>query len=555
MQTRSFEYKDDDLTTLLDKHKLGMIDYGLYRGFDALLQTDTMTLSLYHTVNGYSFTNESGVAMSNVGLIVSKQGVKITETAAVTVDIPVNNYAVPRNDLIVMEHVYTYTKGGTPASYKCIVGDQSGNLPALTNPKFQIVLGTLTVPANATNLRTSTYKKAAVPNFAGKDSGAVTLTGDQAPISGAKGFDQIYSTIGSATIANSVLVLSGNYNLYRVTQTDGTTVQTISGQAIKSGQEVEIIVSVATMNVMSNTASIVFGGVANGTVLMHPAGEIVKFRNVDGVYYCSASAEHLSGRTGIKLKGLVKYSSQSVVLTSANQSIVVQSNMLNVTTNNATNALGSLQSAILVTGTSDTGAIIKVRNAGNSGFRLLHGSSTGSAKPLTLPDGVVIVMNKNDVATFYEDTNAYVLIGYYQFATSYPLTKNMVIAWYGNISTIPYGWALCDGTNGRPNMKGRVIVGLDDTSTVASLNTLGLTGGEATHTQTIDEMPQHDHQLNGSLNNGTNSSGSMPATVYTGKEEIKRVQSDGTRTMEYTGKGVPFNIMQPYMTMYYIIKL
>ena len=39
------------------------------------------------------------------------------------------------------------------------------------------------------------------------------------------------------------------------------------------------------------------------------------------------------------------------------------------------------------------------------------------------------------------------------------LPKGCVIAWSGVLENIPYGWALCDGSNGRPDLIGRFIVG------------------------------------------------------------------------------------------------
>ncbi len=63
-----------------------------------------------------------------------------------------------------------------------------------------------------------------------------------------------------------------------------------------------------------------------------------------------------------------------------------------------------------------------------------------------------------------------------------------IIMWSGSIASIPSGWALCDGTNGTPDLTDRFIVGAGN-----SLN-IGDVGGEAMHTLTVSEMPNHDHQ-------------------------------------------------------------
>jgi microcystin-dependent protein len=62
-----------------------------------------------------------------------------------------------------------------------------------------------------------------------------------------------------------------------------------------------------------------------------------------------------------------------------------------------------------------------------------------------------------------------------------------IMMWSGSIATIPSKWALCNGSNGTINLVDRFIVGAGSTYNV------GATGGEATHTLTINEMPSHSH--------------------------------------------------------------
>lgn len=69
-----------------------------------------------------------------------------------------------------------------------------------------------------------------------------------------------------------------------------------------------------------------------------------------------------------------------------------------------------------------------------------------------------------------------------------------IVMWNG--TTIPDGWALCDGTNGTPDLRGMFIVGYDPSD--PDYNSTGKTGGEKTHTLTITEMPQHRHSYSGS---------------------------------------------------------
>lgn len=51
-----------------------------------------------------------------------------------------------------------------------------------------------------------------------------------------------------------------------------------------------------------------------------------------------------------------------------------------------------------------------------------------------------------------------------------------IVMWSGAIASIPSGWALCDGTNGTPDLRNRFIRGVPNSSTNP-----GATGGSTTH--------------------------------------------------------------------------
>ena len=65
-----------------------------------------------------------------------------------------------------------------------------------------------------------------------------------------------------------------------------------------------------------------------------------------------------------------------------------------------------------------------------------------------------------------------------------------IILWSG--STVPDGWALCDGTHGTPNLSGRFIVGAGQGNGLSNY-AVGETGGEERHKLTVEEMPSHRH--------------------------------------------------------------
>lgn len=89
---------------------------------------------------------------------------------------------------------------------------------------------------------------------------------------------------------------------------------------------------------------------------------------------------------------------------------------------------------------------------------------------------------------------------------------------------------------------GRVAVGIDSTQT--EFDTIGETGGEKTHTLTIDEMPRHNHRAKlqglGTLGSGFNWTGSGANGDY----------FDGAY-IESTGGGQAHNNLQPYQVVAY----
>ena len=99
-----------------------------------------------------------------------------------------------------------------------------------------------------------------------------------------------------------------------------------------------------------------------------------------------------------------------------------------------------------------------------------------------------------------------------------------IIMWSGAINDIPVGWALCDGSNGTPDLRNRFIVGAGGGYNVGS------TGGANSVTLTIDQMPSHSH-YSGNMRTSTDGSHSHTysrPTISTGAES-------GSSTFPYTG--------------------
>lgn len=142
----------------------------------------------------------------------------------------------------------------------------------------------------------------------------------------------------------------------------------------------------------------------------------------------------------------------------------------------------------------------------------------------------------------------------------------------------PRGWAFCEGqilaintnqalfsllgttyggngttTFALPDLRGRVTVGYGSTYT------LGTSSGEAAHTLTTNEIPQHVHQVQGSST--VPSSTFNPTGGVWGDSSGQFTQSTAAlvqmsaQALATAGGSQPHSNMQPYLTLNYCIAL
>lgn len=163
-----------------------------------------------------------------------------------------------------------------------------------------------------------------------------------------------------------------------------------------------------------------------------------------------------------------------------------------------------------------------------------------------------------------------------------------IIMFAGNFA--PRGWAFCQGQilsiaqntalfsllgttyggNGQttfalPDLRGRVPVGTGQGPGLPNIQ-LGQQAGSPTHTMIINEMPIHNHLVGANANNANDSlpANAYPAAAIIPTDSNKSVSSYSTATdgttmnpsmVRNAGGSQPFNIMQPYLGMNYIIAL
>ena len=116
----------------------------------------------------------------------------------------------------------------------------------------------------------------------------------------------------------------------------------------------------------------------------------------------------------------------------------------------------------------------------------------------------------------------------------------LICMWSG--SSVPTGWYLCDGQNGTPDLRNRFIVG------AGSSYSIGNTGGEASHTLTVNEIPSHNHGYSkiNTANKDDNTGANMISTY--------NVYAASSGTTGNTGGGQAHENRPPYYALAFIMK-
>ena len=116
-----------------------------------------------------------------------------------------------------------------------------------------------------------------------------------------------------------------------------------------------------------------------------------------------------------------------------------------------------------------------------------------------------------------------------------------IIMYNGKAEEIPSGWAVCDGTNGTPNLIDRFILG----STYA-----GGTGGKSQVTLTVSQLPPHRHRLKKCWYGKADNANDRQVVRWD-----ETISTNDQILTEETGLGLPIDIMPPYYRLIYIMKV
>lgn len=149
------------------------------------------------------------------------------------------------------------------------------------------------------------------------------------------------------------------------------------------------------------------------------------------------------------------------------------------------------------------------------------------------------------------------------------LPKGTIVMFNGLVADIPKNWAICDGSNGTPNLIDKFVKGGSSS---------GATGGELEVTLTKENLPAHTHTVqsgtvttssaglhrhsigytNGDLGDNANNRNNIlgSSTTYTGYDGQHTHTVDLSKiTLSTEGEGKPIKIEPPYYTLIYIMKI
>lgn len=138
------------------------------------------------------------------------------------------------------------------------------------------------------------------------------------------------------------------------------------------------------------------------------------------------------------------------------------------------------------------------------------------------------------------------------------LPINAIIMWFKSTSLIPGGWALCDGTNGTPDLRGKFIMG------VAEDADKGDSFGTATHLHTNSSTQAagaHVHDVTGTL--GGTVAGTGVSDIGSGVTGVSRTHShvidmdlpDSGTHVHTTSDAASVDNLPPYVQLYYIMRI
>lgn len=265
-QKRYFNFKDPDSTFEMARWMNGILEPGLYRGFD-YAGTSSMNLLLNHQVTGRVHVNLDLTSTNKNGIAITPYGVIVHDDTELSLPIdPTGD--LPRIDLIVMSHQYLQVQGGDYAVYLVIKGTPSAtpSAPALVNPNTDIELGRIYLPASTTNLSATgvKYTKVAVPRFSSDITYVKTDVSNQ--------FTKFVGFAQGSDISpdeNKILTIPQDGNLFRVVNPSNYEIAFIKG--LVPGNEITLLFDSSNTSIVDYNS--IGGTIPSGSMFIYTSNE------------------------------------------------------------------------------------------------------------------------------------------------------------------------------------------------------------------------------------------------------------------------------------------
>jgi len=249
-----------------------------------------------------------------------------------------------------------------------------------------------------------------------------------------------------------------------------------------------------TGNVGANGGSTTFNGVVLSAGANTTPGTIIgnwtltTGSNINGITVSGANVT-----SPVANSNYANFSGNSVNSTNAN--VALTANLANYAITVTGNAQPNITSVGTLTSLSVAGSISNATWNGNviqpaNGGIGLTTSPTAGQVPIGTGSGYAL--NTITAGTGISITNAPGVITVSTTISAFP--SGGIIMWSGAIATIPSGWALCNGSNGTPDLRGQFVVGAGGTYAP------GASGGSSIMTITVSDtalsvaqVPPHTH--------------------------------------------------------------
>ena len=198
-------------------------------------------------------------------------------------------------------------------------------------------------------------------------------------------------------------------------------------------------------------------------------------------------------------------------------------------------------------------------------FRKEKYTYAGKSYPVSITDQakVTTISKQDDVYTLTTDSN-----GNIGKTANVPI--GAILMWSGQAvqqdsnlnptNGVPVGWAICDGTNGTPDLRSRFIVGAQGNNQLTGTNLTGYNtgdmGGEEFHELSDPEMPPHDHNTNfgnGPCSGEDCASNNGISIAQYGNGWLYTAVTGGDPASKNSAT-LPHNNMPPFYALAYIMK-